>query len=181
MILNNYSKENRSHNLCSMSSVLSESEFRIVVEVGFIPVGHTKQDMDNCFNQTYGRVRPQDVITMKIVHLKLYRKNSGTANSGHLRRISTFSGFCKLDGCQNRVDTIAERRDFKFSDAFRNFDENTDGNVQTMCKVMIKLIHTWKSLFVDHFVKQASDLLKFCLDLTRTRNVNISFPDRQTN
>ena len=39
------------------------------VEAGFLPVGHTHENVDKAFSQTFGRLRVNGAITLEDLHL----------------------------------------------------------------------------------------------------------------
>ena len=62
--LDNCSRENKNHYVMGYFEFLVATKVYRSVEVGFIPVGHTHEDIDQAFSQTSARLRVNNAITL---------------------------------------------------------------------------------------------------------------------
>ena len=64
------------------------------VEAGFLPVGHTDEDIDQVFSRTASKLRVTNAITLADIQQVLGSTYNSKAHVEHLLRLINFSGLC---------------------------------------------------------------------------------------
>ncbi len=177
--LNNCSRENKNkYVMAYLESLVALNVFQSV-EAGFLPVGHTHEDIDRCFSQTSGWLRVNDAVTLSDLHTELLRacKNTLTAKVNHLRRIANWSGLCENEKALRRIDTITQFRYFKFSRAQIMEHDRITSPIPTVCHVKVRCSDEWKRLFPDRKGQNVHGILKHCPNLRNTPSLVLKCPD----
>ena len=91
-----------------------------IVEAGFLPVGHTHEDIDQCFSQTSTRLRNHSAISLTDMHRELSHTNMEKALLHHMKRLVNWSGLCDSKKCLRKIDNITQDRYYRFSKGFNN-------------------------------------------------------------
>lgn len=121
-----------------------------IAEVRTFSVGHAHEDVDQCFSQSSGLLRRYDAITLQDLHFHLRHTNKGTVNVSNFKPFANFLGSCKVHGCLNRVENIAQHWYSKFSRMLRHCSDAKDGRVRAVGHVITKCCYRWKLLFLCH-------------------------------
>ncbi len=147
------------------------------VEVGFLPIGHTHEDIDQCFSQTSGRLRQHTAVTLEDLHHQLSFTNQCRTKVSHMKRIVNWKGLCDLEHCIRKISNITQYRYFKFTRAFSEEDSMNNTPVSTMCHVRSSCYDNWKELYVGKNGDGQKGLLKKCPDIRKTPPLVISCSD----
>ena len=92
--LDNCSRENKNKYVLSLLEMLVSLGVFLSVEVGFLPVGHTHEDVDQAFSQTSARLPVNDAITLGDLHKELTQTNNGKVKVQDMRKLINWSGLC---------------------------------------------------------------------------------------
>ncbi len=173
--MDNCSRENKNRYVFSYLEALVALDIFDVVEAGFLPKGHTHEDVDQCFSQLSGRLKTRDAITVLDMHRELSHVNKGHTEVCHLKRLVNWSGLCENERCVNGITNFTQYRYFKFS---RTFQESLEGNdsKSTTCHVRLNCYDSWKPLMKSK-KGRGSGFLKFCPDLKKIPPLKIKCPD----
>ncbi len=175
--LDNCTRENKNHYLMAyLQSLVALGVFDFV-EAGFLPKGHTHEDVDQCFSQTSGRLRKNDAITLSDLQSQLAMANKGRAKVNHMRRLVNWSGLCDQEGCLQRLENISQYRYFKFSRSYTESNNSVHGPFSTTCHVKHNCYESWRPLIKGKRKTNEDGFLKFCPDIRRTPPLQIRCPD----
>ena len=179
--LDNCSRENKNRFLMSyLESLVCWGVFK-EIEVGFLPVGHTHSDIDQCFSRTSAQLRSVNATTLKDLQFEIGSTYNDHTRVSHLKRISNWSGLCEQERCIQNVTLFSRYRYFRFVRKERRyFNELEDAMIGTGvflsgCFVKTNSTDEWSQLQTPsggHW----GGFLKFCPDLSRTPDTIISMP-----
>ena len=96
--VDNCHRENKNRYLLSYLEYLVVMDIFDKVEVGFLPKGHTHEDVDQCFSQSSGRLKRNNAITLLDMHKELSKINFNRTHLSHLKKIFNWSGLCDRKG-----------------------------------------------------------------------------------
>lgn len=173
--LDNCSRENKNHFFLSYLEFLVAVRLFDVIEVGFLPVGHTHEDIDQVFSQTSARLRANTAITLDQLHYQLQNVNNGNTDVQHMKRLVNWSDLCNQENCIRRVDNITQPHYFKFCRSFHSTDDVDVGTVSTCCFVKHKNSDAWVPLFKSAN-RSDQGILKSVPDLRRTPPTSVTCP-----
>lgn len=88
--LNNCSREHKNKYLMSYFEYLISARAFDLIEVGFLPVVHTHEDMYQCFSQTSARLCRHNAVALAGIHPELVLTNKGNVSVSHMKRIINF-------------------------------------------------------------------------------------------
>ena len=86
--LDNCSRENKNQYVMGYFDLLVATKVFQSVEVGFLPVGHTYEDVDQAFSQTSARLRVRPAITLEDLHSELRGAYGGRVHVEQLIRLA---------------------------------------------------------------------------------------------
>ena len=173
--LDNCSRENKNHFLLSYIELLVSQRVFDVIEVAFLSIGHTHEDIDQIFPQTASRLRANNAVTLPDLHQQLAFANNGRTEVQHMKRLVNWSGLVTEQNCIQRVDNITRPHYFKFSRSFDSSDDASHGPVSTICHIKQTGHEDWKQLFPGR-QRSALGFLKFVPDLAVTPSTHIPCP-----
>ncbi len=175
--LDNCTRENKNNYLLSYLESLVSLDIFDIVEAGFLPKGHTHEDVDQCFSQTSYRLNHSNAITLLDLHTELSKTNSNRTDVCHLKRIANWSGLCEQEKCLHGLKNFTQYRYFKFTRSFHDTNAFDNGPFSTMCHVRLNCYDSWKALIARKRSPNKSGFLNFCPDLRKTPTLSISCPD----
>ena len=105
------------------------------IEVGFLPVGHTHEDVDQAFSQTSGRLRVHDAVDLDDLHEELRQAFKGKVQVTELKTIANWSGLCDSGNYLRAIDRITQWRYFSFSRHPQCTHSVKDAPFRTLCVV----------------------------------------------
>ena len=76
------------------------------VEAGFLPIGHTHSDIDQCFPRTADRLRHNNAITLTDLHLQLDTVYNAKTEVQHMRYLANWSQLCENTSSPVRVQNL---------------------------------------------------------------------------
>lgn len=175
--LDNCSRENKNKYLMAYLDMLVKLGVFDCVEVGFLPVGHTHSDIDQCFSTTSGYLKYHDAVTLEDLHSGLAHCYGSNTKVERMSAVANWSKLCDESHCLNTVDHITTHRFFKFelSEICRS-SETRD----TVCFVKALCTDKWRLLFDGRLKRRSSNLgsfLKFIPDISSIPPENVTAPN----
>ncbi len=170
-------RENKNQYFMAYMEYLVASSVFQSVEVGFLPIGHTHEDIDQSFSQTSGQLSRTNAITLSDLHSVVSVVNHGRTRVSHMKRIANWKDLCDLERCIRRIQNISQYRYFKFSRSFSEQDTPGGPIVSTRCHVKLNCYNEWRELFPSKPGTPSLGILKFCPDLRKTPQLKICCPD----
>ena len=113
--LDNCSRENKNHYLLSYLELLVGIGVFRDVQVSFLPVVHTHEDIDQAFSTLVRNLRTTDAHPLRdlIEEMRNTWRKGGTA--AQIRNIINFSGLCEPEKCIRKAQGITQFRYFRFT------------------------------------------------------------------
>ena len=172
--VDNCTRENKNRYFLSyMESLVAWNVFERV-EVAFLPVGHTHEDIDQQFSCTSRRLRSTDAITLNDLHEQLRLSFKSSPYITQMKSVANFSGLCEAEKCVNAIQNFSHFRYFKFSRSTTQNDTSSKRtSYKTVCHKKIFANDEWTPLSGDN----ESGFLKFAPDLKRTPPTVIEPPN----
>lgn len=171
--LDNSRRENKNkYSLSYFESLVRWGVFK-VVEISFLPIGHTHCDVDQCFSTTSHRLRHNDAVTMSNLHEQLSKCFNRHTVVSAMKECVNFSGLCDKLECVNTLTNITQYRFFRFS---RTDGASTSNGCHSNCFVKHSAQDDWTPLEVAD-PRKISNLLRFTPDLTETPPEKVTAPD----
>ena len=141
------------------------------IEAGFLPIGHTHEDIDQLFSRTSERLRSSDCITLDDLHTELGKVYNSDSTVRHMAHVANWSGLCEKDKLLANITNFSQYRYFMFS----RTEVYPASDLCTLCHVKIKSTEDWRPI---RAVRNAPrDFLKNAPDLTRTPPTRVACPD----
>lgn len=84
------------------------------IEVGFPPVGHIHDDIDQTFSKTANLLQSNDVHTLGQFHKQMGELFNGATTVVKMKHVLNWSGLCEKEKCLIYVSGFSHYRDFKF-------------------------------------------------------------------
>lgn len=176
--LDNCTRENKNRYLLAYLEALIGWGVFDDVEAGFLPIGHTHEDIDQTFSRTSDRLRNHIAITLEDLHHQLRQTYNNNTCVTHMKHVANWSALCEQQRCLQRVTQFSQFRYFKFG---RDAREATDGvpgvssSIMTSCVVKIKVTEDWRVLTTPGGVL-CKGFLKFLPDLSKIPHTVIKCP-----
>lgn len=162
--LDNCTRENKNHFFLSYVEYLVAMGVFDRVEVGYLPVGHTHEDIDQVFSRSAERLRSNDAITLGDLHSELSSVYNDLTDVYHMKKIVNWSGLCHEAKCTANISNFSQYRYFLFlrKDGMHGRDE---GRCVAECHVKVKCNDDWRALRTSRqgnggFLTQIPDLQK---------------------
>lgn len=175
--LDNCSRENKNKFVMAFMEFLVASHVFDRVECGFLPIGHTHEDVDQAFSATSSRLRISNAITLSDLHSVLRTTYGGNVHVEHMKRIANFSGLCDQYKCLRRVDKITQYRYFLFCSENPTDPSLKSSYRSTTCYVKKNCDDKWENLYPSHSKAIRAGILTACPDISNTPATNIKCPD----
>lgn len=173
--LDNCTKENKNRYFFSFLEFLILAEVFDEVEVGFLPVGHTHEDIDQAFSCTADQLRSNDAITLGEMHEQLGNVYNSRTVVSNMDNLINWSGLVRQENCLTNVKDFSHCRYFRFSKVAQAASaSNQSFVVSTKCEVKVKSVDEWKPLVQKDPFKS---FLIFKPDLSKTPSTKTRIPD----
>jgi len=151
--VDNCTRENKNRYFLSYIESLVRWKVFKCVEVSFLPIGHTHEDVDQAFSATSNRLRRNDTITLDDLHEQLravYNRHTAVAR---MKYIINWSGLCRSEDALTNIKNFSHYRYFRFV-------KEPNHNQDVSCLVKPSVQDEWSTLPIT--------FLKFPPDLTKT-------------
>ncbi len=172
--LDNCIKENKNRYLFAYMESLIHWNIFDEVTMGFLPVGHTHEDIDQTFSRTSDRLRSNNAITLGELHEELRHTYNEHTVVGSMSNVINWSGLCEDQNCLTKVKLFSKYRYFKFSKAVATPGSS---NITTRCLVRFSCTDEWENLEKLVPRKEYSSFIKFAPDLKKTPPLAINCPE----
>lgn len=175
--LDNCCRENKNRYLLSFLEMMVSLGVFDSVEVGFLPVGHTHEDVDQVFSQTSARLRVHDAITLQDLQYELRQTNKGNVEIQHLKRLVNWSKLCDTENCLRKIDRVTQWRYFLFTKDPACTHTVDVKPLLTKCFVKKQAVDQWQDMFKSDIGTNPRGILRYCPDLRKTPPLQIDCPD----
>lgn len=178
--LDNCSRENKNKYVLAYMELLVAYQVFDSVECGFLPVGHTHEDVDQAFSTTSSRLRVTNAITLSDLHSVLRLSYGGQVHVQHMKRVANFSGLCDQTNCLRRIDKVTQWRYFLFcseNDPEQPREKRLKSIRSTSCYVKKNCDDVWENLYPAHSKALRAGILKSCPDIEDTPSLKVKCPD----
>lgn len=98
--------ENKNHFVFSYFDYLMDMNVFDSIEVGFLPVGHTHCDIDQCFSSTSNCLRQNDAVNLNELQSLLCKSNAENTEVRSMNQVANWSKLCSDSKCINVLDNI---------------------------------------------------------------------------
>jgi len=179
--VDNCGRENKNRFFMAYMELLVATGVFQCIQVGFLPVGHTHEDIDQAFSRTSERLRSQNAVTLDDLNHELRASYRGSSAVTHLKNIANWSKLCEEQKVLTVPDAFSHFRYFSFS---RSFEQPTAveagshldvGTFQTICQVKINCTDVWENLPMKGSTSHVG-FLKSLPSLSRTPPTTIECP-----
>ena len=123
------------------------------IMVTFLPIGHTHEDIDQCFSVTSRRLHDNNAITLEELYEELRHCYNSSTVVNQMKSVINFSGLCDQESCLHRVQNITSYRYFRLTrtDLTEMYvGSRADGSIGDMyrvrCVVKAKFTDEWQPL-----------------------------------
>lgn len=127
------------------------------VEVSFLPVGHTHEDIDQAFSTTSKRLNQHDAITLRDLHTELRQVYNQHTSVTHMRYVINWSDLCKQEKLLTTANSFSHYRYFQFK--AKHEAKSNDALSSVSCLVKVNVSDEWSPIS-SLFLKSAPDLEK---------------------
>lgn len=169
--VDNCTKENKNRYFLSYLECLLRWKVFDEIEVGFLPVGHTHEDIDQAFSRTSDRLRCNDAVTLNDLHSELRTVYNDQTTVGQMKNVVNWSGLCDQESCLTNIKHFSKFRYFKI------FKSKEPGSVDVTCMIKTNATDSWVDIASLSPSKSIHSFSKFCPDLMKTPPLKIRIPD----
>lgn len=175
--VDNTSRENKNRFFLSYCESLVAWQVFDSVQVSFLPVGHTHEDIDQSFSVTADRLRHNDAITLDDLHSQLRETYNSHTQVSRMACVVNWSGLVGAENCLRPVRQFTKYRYFAFSRSARTDCHTIQSTsyVSTTCDVKINVTDPWISLPMSRS-HEVSSFLTNPPDMSKTPPTIISSP-----
>ncbi len=167
--VDNCTRENKNRYFFSYVESLIRWKIFKEIEVSFLPVGHTHEDIDQAFSTTSGRLNNHDAVTLQDLLQELRQVYNKYTAVAHMKHLVNWSGLCEEESVLTSVKNFSHFRYFRF------YLENTNSNDQSSstatCMVKVNVKDDWEKLSTS-FLSKLPDLSKTPATVIQNSNQN---------
>lgn len=176
--VDNCGRENKNKFVFSFLECLVQWGVFDEVIVGFLPVGHTHEDIDQTFSRTSERLRNRDAITLSDLHNELSQTYNKNTQVSHMDKIANWSGLCGKEKCLTSVEGVSQFQYFRIvlnkeNTISKPSNSGHTSGKQTRCFVKMRCTDEWSQL---QKTDPDKSFIAFCPDLPLTPNTQTMAP-----
>lgn len=174
--LDNCTKENKNRFFFSFLEFLVQNGTFKQIFVGFLPVGHTHEDIDQAFSRTADRLRSNDAVTLLDMKSQLQTVYNSRTFVTEMDSVINWSGLCTQERCLTNVSGFSHYRHFRFAlqDSQVGSSENGDeSNYNVRCWVKVHCTENWRPLTETD---PSKSFMKWIPDITLTPSIVTKVP-----
>lgn len=145
--LDNCSRENKNKYLLSYVELLVALGVFKSVEVSFLPVGHTHEDIDQAFSILSRHLKHTDAHSLTELSREMkaaWKQNEVIVSQ--LKHVINFSGLCNSSDCLRKVNGITQFRYFQFARTDEIKGGSSEMEFKTSCMVKRSMKEDWQPL-----------------------------------
>lgn len=175
--VDNTSRENKNRFFLSYCESLVSRQVFDDVQVSFLPVGHTHEDIDQSFSVTADRLRHNDAITLEDLHSQLRQTYNSHTQVSRMACVVNWSGLVEAEKCLRPVKQFTKFRYFSFSTSTHSDSHTMESTayVPTTCNVKINVTDPWIPLPMSR-THEVSSFITNPPDLSKTPATTIASP-----
>ncbi len=121
----NCTRENKNRFFLSYVECLVRWRVFKQVEVSFLPVGHTHEDIDQAFSTTSKRLHVNDAITLNDLQNEIRQVYNRHTSVSHMRHVINWSGLCNQEAVLTTIKNFSHYRYFRFVSDNENQEVNS--------------------------------------------------------
>lgn len=155
--VDNCIRENKNRYFMSYFQSLVHLGVFNMVQISFLPIGHTHADIDQTFSSISKHLTINDAITLPEMLEELEKCYARRITASQLTSVINYSGLCEKTGCLNDVEPFSQYRYFRFLRKESDSVESVAGLHGSSCDVKIQDADAWAPFPNSH----AEGFLKF--------------------
>ncbi len=167
--VDNCTKENKNRFFFSYLESLIRWKLFDEIVVGFLPVGHTHEDIDQTFSRTSDRLRCNDAMTLEDLHGQLRHVYNSNTSVCAMNNVANWSGLCEIERCLTNVKNFSKFRYFKF---YRLQETQI-----ISCMISVGVTDDWMDIQKLSPSSNIKSFTKFAPDLRKTPPLIIKCPE----
>lgn len=176
--VDNCTRENKNRFFFSYLESLVEWKVFDHILVGFLPIGHTHEDIDQSFSSTSERLRSNNAVTISDLQQELKSSYNDQTEVSRMENMVNWSDLCQQEKCLSNVQGFSQYHYFRFyRTALEEHNASSSDTESTMCQVRVKSTDEW--ICLDSTNKKKS-FLKFPPNLERTPGTKVTCPPNVT-
>lgn len=140
------------------------------IDVSFLPIGHTHEDIDQAFSTTSKRLQVHDAITLRDLQDQVRKAYNRHTSVSHMKHVINWSGLCSQEAVLTTKKNFSHYRYFKFvanqshqhdtfspSPAVNCHNTSSSGEAAVRLMVRVNIYDDWEHESVT-FVKKTPNL-----------------------
>ena len=159
--VDNCIRENKNRYFMSYFQLLVHLGVFKMVQISFLPIGHTHADIDQTFSSISTHLKINDAITLPDLVEELEKCYARRVTASELVGVINYSGLCEKTGCLYEVEPFSEYRYFRF---LRKESESAAELHGSSCDVKVRDEDEW----IPFPNSQAKGFLKFIPNFNQT-------------
>ncbi len=167
--VDNCTKENKNRYFFSYVESLIRWRLFDEIQVAFLPVGHTHEDIDQTFSRTSDRLRCNDAVTLCDLHSELRQVYNDQTTVGAMNSVANWSGLCEDEKCLTNLKSFSKYRYFKF--------HREESSTEICCMIRVNVTDDWFNIKELSGNGKIKSFTKFAPDLAKTPPLEIKCPD----
>ncbi len=175
--VDNCTKENKNRYLFSYVESLIRWKLFEEIEVAFLPVGHTHEDIDQCFSRTSDRLRCHDAFTLQDLIGELRHVYNNQTSVVEMNNVVNWSGLCENESCLTNLKNFSKYRYFKFYGTQGELSSNSSSSTGINCLIKVNSTDSWVNISTLGARGTIFSFTKFAPDLRKTPDLKIKCPD----
>lgn len=142
--VDNCTRENKNKYFLSyLESLVARGVFQSV-QVSFLPVGHTHEDIDQSFSVITRHLRHKAAHTLSELHTEVAKAFHDKVTVANMDHIANYSGLVDQDRCVRKLSGISQYRYFSFTRS--GTGSCSEGFFKTICVVKRTFAQDWATL-----------------------------------
>lgn len=138
--VDNCIRENKNRYLMAYFQLFVHLGVFKMVQVSFLPIGHTHADIDQTFSSISTHLRINNAITVSELIRELEKCYARRVTASELENVINFSGLCERSGCLNEVESFTHYRYFRFLQKAAGSSSGLNGS---SCDVKVQNEDEW--------------------------------------
>lgn len=136
-----------------------------MAEVGFLPVEHTHEDIDQTFSCTSDRLRNHDAVTLRNLYSELRSTYNDHTEVAHMKHVLNWYVICNQEHCLSAARNFSISRYFRFRRLTAL--ERSVTQIKTTCDMTDSVEEEWKPL-INTGIDKGKGLINFAPDMNKT-------------
>ncbi len=144
--VDNCTRENKNRYFMSFIESLVKWGIFDEVEVGFLPIGHTHEDIDQSFSRTSDRLRTNNAITLEDLQAEVRQTYNKFTSVTGMENVVNWSELCENEKYLYAIPAFSHFRYFRFSKSAVQSNSIERNDPFVVCMVKVNCNDQWKYL-----------------------------------